>query len=265
MMSIKNIVKKGLPGRVIRRLIGLFYGWQGNYDSWEDVKNKCSGYDSQTIIDNVTASALKVKEGLAVYERDSVLFYNEQYTFPVLSALMWIAAKNMGNLNVLDFGGSLGSTYFQNKLFLDSLPEVNWCIVEQPGFVKTGIENFEDQRLHFFYSIEECLNLYGIHVVLLSSVLQYLEDPYKLLDQIKSQNLKYIIIDRTPFINGDERITLQRVNPRIYKGSYPCWFLNEDKFIAALSSHYKLVLEFDALDRANIKSYFKGFVFELFI
>lgn len=258
----KNNFKKLVPDRMKRFMTSIFYGWYGNYASWNDAKIKSSGYDSTVIVDKVKASLSEVKEGSASYERDSVLFNEVQYTFPVLSALMWIAARNRGKLNVLDFGGSLGTTYYQNKLFLDSLPDINWCIVEQPGFVQAGRESFEDEKLHFYYSIEECLKLFEIDVVLLSSVLQYLEKPFRLLDQIKAEEIEYLIIDRTPFIMGHDRITVQKVHPKIYSGSYPCWFFNEEKFISELTTDYKLILEFDALDKANISSKFKGFIFQ---
>jgi len=259
---IRNIARKVLPERLIRLTRGMVYGWHGNYSSWNEAKKRCTGYDSRIIIEKVKDSTLRVKNGKAVYERDSVLFDSIQYSYPVLSGLMWIAARNNGKLNVLDFGGAVGSSFYQNKKFLDSLNEVNWCIVEQPDFIKVGIESFEDEKLHFFYSIEECLKSFDIHVVLLSSVLQYLEKPFIILDQLKSTGIKYLIIDRTPFIIGPDRITVQKVHPKIYKGSYPCWFFNKSNFVQYMASCSKAIIEFDSLDKANIKSEFKGFLFE---
>ncbi len=256
----KKIIRDLLPPLLIRLLSGLYYGWHGNYSDWNTAKKKASGYDSKLIVEKVKTSVLKVKEGKAVYERDSVLFDSIQYSFPVLSGLMWISALNNGKINVLDFGGSLGSTYFQNRLFLDSLNEVNWCIVEQPDFVRAGLENFTTNRLHFFYSVEECLKSYKIDVVLLSSVLQYLENPYDFLDMIKSIECNYLIIDRTPFIKSKDRITVQRVNPKIYKGSYPCWFFNESAFLSYISASYEIITEFKSVDTSNIPSEFKGFI-----
>jgi len=240
---------------------GLFYGWHGNYSSLSEARIKCTGYDSKLILDKVRSSLLQVKSGNAVYERDSVLFNEIQYSYPVLSGLMWISAQSKGRLNVLDFGGSLGSSYYQNKRFLDSFEEVHWCVVEQSGFVKAGLEDFATDRLHFFNTIEECLKSFNINVVLLSSVLQYLEEPYCLLDQLNSLRIKNIIIDRTPFVHGKDRITIQKVWPRIYKASYPCWFFNKEKFVSLMTREYKLVMEFDAMDKANISSEFKGFIF----
>lgn len=259
---LKKIFKNITPPLLVRLITGLFYGWHGDYSSWSEAIKNSSGYDSSTILEKVKISALKVKNGDAAYERDSVLFDKTEYSYPLLSGLLWIAAKNNGKLNVLDFGGSLGSSYFQNKVFLDSLTKVNWCIVEQPEFVKTGIDRFQNDSLHFFYSIEECLKSYDIDVVILSSVLQYLEEPYSLLGKIKSSGIEYLIIDRTPFISGKDRITVQKVKSSIYKGSYPCWFFNETDFISCISEKFNLVLDFDALDKANIRSEFKGFMFQ---
>jgi putative methyltransferase (TIGR04325 family) len=263
MKKVKTTLKKILPGCVRRYGSGLFYGWHGNFSSWSDALAKSGGYSSEEIIERVRISASIVKNGSAVYERDSVLFYKAEFSFPLLCGLMWIAAQNQGKLNVLDFGGSLGSTYFKNKAFLDTLPDLNWCIVEQPAFVEIGVKNFANEKLHFFNSIQECIKSFDIEVVLLSSVLQYLEKPFTLLDQINSSGIKFIIIDRTPFIKGNDRITLQKVPPTIYRGSYPCWFFNERKFICWFSQGYNLVSEFDAFDKANIRSKFKGFIFQL--
>ena len=259
--KIKKELKKIIPNFVLRFVTGLFYGWSGNYSSWSEADKKSSGYDSENILEKVKESCLKVKNGLAVYERDSVIFDKVQYSFPVLSAIMWIAAQNNGKLNVLDFGGSLGSSYFQNKYFLDSLRDVKWCIVEQENFVKEGLENFADKRLKFYYTIDDCLNKNKIDVILLSSVIQYIEEPFGLLELIKSKSLDYIIIDRTPFIKGKDRLTIQKVHPAIYKAKYPCWFFNKRKFMDYMLYHNELILEFDSLDCANIKSEFKGFLF----
>jgi len=214
------------------------------------------------ILEKVRDSALLVKKGLAPYERDSVVFDKVQYSFPLLAGLMWIAAQNNGKLNVLDFGGSLGSTFHQNKFFLNTLDYVRWCIVEQPDFVRTGIDSFSDDVLHFYYSIDDCFKENNIDIILLSSVLQYLESPFDILNHIKLKRIKYIIIDRTPFIKGRDRITIQKVHPKIYNASYPCWFFNKTKFLDSIIGDYDMIMEFNSLDEANIVSEFKGFLFE---
>jgi putative methyltransferase (TIGR04325 family) len=260
--NLKWKIKKIVPDSVLRYLSGYFYGWHGNYSSWSEAEKHCTGYESPVILEKVKASALKVRDGLAAYERDSVIYNEIQYSFPVLSGLMWIAAQNKGKLFVLDFGGSLGSTYYQNKRFLDALMDFHWCIVEQPHYVKAGRESFTSDKVTFYISMEECLKSREINVILLSSVLQYIEQPFLFLEKVISANVGYIIIDRTPFVRSNDRLTVQTVHPAIYKAKYPCWFFNESKFVNYFSSSHEMISEFISLDKANIRSEFKGFIFK---
>ena len=260
---LRTFVKRIIPSFLTRHITGLFYGWYGNYADWETAKRKCSGYESGEILEKVKQSALRVKAGLAAFERDSVAFEEHKFNFHVLTIVMWIAAQNNGKITLLDFGGSLGSTYFQNRFFFDSLEELKWCIVEQPGFVETGKKLFQDEKLKFYYSIDDCLGNTDVDIVLLSSVLPYLERPYELLDSIIRSRFKYLLIDKMPFIRGSDRITIQKVNPRIYKASYPCWFFNSNKFLDYMKQEYDLISEFDNPDRSNIQSEFKGFLFRI--
>jgi len=215
----------------------------------------------------VTSSLLKVKNGEAVYERDSVIFDKIEYSWELLAMLMWIAAQNGGRLNLIDFGGSLGSTYFQNKKFLDTLNKVSWNVVEQPDFVKAGTELFQNEILRFYPSISDCYSnsTEKIDLILFSSVLQYLKNPFDLLKEAFGFNIQYIIVDRTGFtLNNKQRLTVQKVPSRIYEASYPCWFFSEKNLLAFFEeSNYELVADFDALDRVNIPSIYKGFVFQL--
>lgn len=243
------------------------WGWYGDFPDWESAKKHTKGYDDGTILDKVKNSLLKVKNGQAVYERDSVLFDKIEYSWEVLAGLMWIAAKNKGALNLIDFGGSLGSTYFQNKYFLDFLDSVSWNIVEQENFVEEGVNSFEDDRLKFYNSIEECIvnNSQTINCILLSCVLPYIEHPFELLNTIFKYKIQYIIVDRTGFtLNGKTRITAQIVPAKIYDASYPCRFFNEEDFIDVFEKNgYEQIVCFPALDKINIPSEYKGFIFKL--
>src|SRR5262245_44680393 len=113
-------------GRAILRPAPEEYGWHGDFADWAEAKRACSGYDSDVILERVKAALLKVKRGEAVYERDSVLFDSKQYSWPVLASLLWIASQHQNRLTVMDFGGSLGSSYFQNREFLGHLTGLRW-------------------------------------------------------------------------------------------------------------------------------------------
>jgi len=272
---MKTILKKKIKRFIPPFLLEFFsaikqpkreseYGWFGDYATWNDAKLKCTGYDRDIILDKVTESLLKVKNGEVIYERDSVLFDEVHYSWPLLSGLLSAAVENNGKLNVLDFGGSLGSTYYQNKIFLSTAKELRWNIVEQQHFVKKGKLFFQDEELKFYESIDECLKSNSCNVLLLSGVLQYLEKPIVFLQQVIKSNFDYIIIDRTSFIKGRQsRITIQRVQPEIYDANYPCWFFNENELTDVLKDSYRLLASFEALDKSNIpETYFKGYIYK---
>jgi putative methyltransferase (TIGR04325 family) len=251
-----------LPDKLFLFLKG--YGWYGNFKSWEEARAHSVGYEAGNIIDKVKTSLLKVKNSKAIYEKDSVIFDKIEYSWELLSALMWIAAQNKGDLHLIDFGGSLGSSYYQNKLFLDKLKSVSWNIVEQPSYVKVGIELFQNNRLQFYSSMMDCYQKSEekINTLLFSSVLQYLENPYEILQSGLSSNIEFIIVDRTGFtLNGKERITVQKVPSKIYRATIPCRFFNEQKFLAFFFDNgFELVIDFQSLDHSNVLSVYKGFI-----
>jgi putative methyltransferase (TIGR04325 family) len=270
--NLKQAFKNSIPSPLKNLYRKFFsppkkYGWFGNYTNWKDAEKECSGYDSETILEKVKESVLKVKSGEAVYERDSVLFDEIQYSEPLLNAFKSIAKKNDNTLHIVDFGGSLGSSYFQNRNFLKELKELKWSIVEQKHFVDCGKEFFEDEHLKFYYTIDEALNRAESKVLLLSSVIQYFEKPYELIEKCINYNFDYIIIDRTGFIDKKkDRITVQIVPEYIYKASYAAWFFNEQKFINSFTDKYDIVDDFVSelskpmnIDK-NTKAYWKGFL-----
>ena len=220
--------------------------WSGNYTTWEDAAAKSSGYNSEVILEKCKKSLLKVKRGEAVYERDSFLFNEIHYSWGLLAGLQRAALENDGTLCVLDFGGSLGSTYYQNREFLSSIKNIQWCIVEQSHFVACGKEYFEDENLKFYDTIEDCLAKHDPTVLILSGVIHILEKPYDWILKFNSLKIKYIIIDRTPFTDLDHDIlTIQNVPAEIYNASYPSWFFSEPKFILAFNN-YRLQATFES-------------------
>ena len=260
---MKKIIKELMPPiilKIFKRLKINKYGWNGSYSTWEEAKKASIGYDSEEILQKVRASLLKVKNKEAIFERDSVIFDKIQYSWPLLAGLMYACAKSEGKLRILDFGGSLGSTYFQNKKFLDCFDEVSWSVVEQKHFVDIGKMDFQDDRLKFYYDIETCKKEQSPNILVLSAVLQYIERPYELIESILKSNFEFILMDRTPF-SKKRQIKLQVVPPQIYDASYPCWFFEENELLLFLKDRgYVVVEEYDALDGKCEDYYFKGYI-----
>lgn len=235
MNALKALARDWLPpvlGRCLRQVRIGGIRFEGDFSTWEEARVHCTGYDAQEILAKVLAATLKVKRGEAVFERDSVLFDQSEYAWPVLSGLMWAAARDGGRLNVLDFGGALGSSYFQNRKLLQTLPDVCWNVVEQAHYVDAGRIHIQEEKLRFHKTIEECLIDNQPNVVLLSSVLQYLESPIDIIKRLSGTGATYLIIDRTPFSSHDHnRLMIQHVPSNIYKASYPMWVFSLPMFM----------------------------------
>lgn len=265
---MKNIIKKIVPKKILKLIANQRYGYFGPYQNWSKVAKKTTGYNSNLILSKVKDALLKVKSGAAVYERDSILFYKKEYQWPLLANLLFIAGHNDQKLNLIDFGGSLGSSYFQHFSFLEHLSLIKWNIIEQPHFVKCGLENFTDEHLNFYENISDCLKKENPSLLMFSSSLQYLEKPYELLEDVLNKNFEFILFDRTSITkNQEDFVTLQKVPPQVYSASYPCWFFSEQKLLNFLSTKYELVVDFEALGekiyRPNFQGEFKGYLFKL--
>jgi len=251
----RNLLKVLVPPGILvlgNRILRLGVYYSGNYSNWQAASERATGYNAEQILERVKQAMLKVKGGAAVYERDSVLFDHVQHSYPVLAGMLRAAAENGNRLSVLDFGGSLGSSFFQCRDFLSVVGDLQWGIVEQENFVQCGRENLETGQLRFFYTIDECLQQMHPNVVLLSSVLQYIESPATVLEQLVGAAIPYIIIDRTPFSEAlDDRITVQHVPPSIYPASYPCRIFGRQRFLDTFQGRYEVIAGFDSNDAGS--------------
>lgn len=271
-MSLKLVLKSLLPPILLtylqRKIFKSLICFTGPYENWEQAQNDSFGYDDNYILEKVTNAILKVKNGEAVYERDAITFNKIQYSWPVAATLMWAAVENKGCLSILDFGGSLGSSYFQNRQLLDSLKTVRWSIIEQQKFVRRGKELLENNQLIFYEEIEECIQKENPNIVLFSSVLQYLKNPSETIKRAISHSPSFVVIDLT-IVNSSSRnqIYVQKNPKNICHSSYSVQSLAESEILSVLiKENYQLIdtfyssIDFPSLQFIN--SEFKGFIFK---
>lgn len=114
-------------------------------------------------------------------------------------------------INIIDFGGSGGGHYFLARNFLSKDIELNWCVVETEKMVAAA-ESLKSGELSFASSLEVALKKLG-HVDLFytSGTIQYLPDPYKILNEIVSNRWPLLLFNRTAFTKGDyDVISIQK-------------------------------------------------------
>lgn len=267
-MRVVDVIRALCPPIIFRLfsrtlLFRARLSFSGNYSSWELAKLDSSGYDAGIILEKVKSAALKVKNGDALFERDSVCFHQADNRYPALTCLLYIALRNNNQLNVLDFGGSLASFYFQHIRLLNSIDKLQWSVVEQPHFVSWGSEHLSSDTLKFYNTTSELPIDGRPDVIFLSGVLQYLEYPYQMLNELLQLNAEYMLFDRTSFIEGNtDRLTVQTVPETIYNAKYPAWFLSWEKFHQVITvAGYEIMMDFSGIDATDI-GYYKGLLLQ---
>jgi putative methyltransferase (TIGR04325 family) len=245
----RDLARDLLPPALTRALVErsrVSLRFVDGFDSWAAATERAGAYSEGAILDQVQRATDEVIAGRAAFERDGVTFEQPEYRWPLAAAMLWRAALASGRLSVLDFGGSLGSSYRQLSRLLDGL-DVSWGVVEQHGFVEAG-RQYEDEHLRFFGTIAECTASIAPSVALLSGVLQYLPDPHAILREIAATGVDAIVIDRTPVTALDHDLpVVQEVPATIYEASYPAWLLSTDLLLADVPG-WDLVADFPGIE-----------------
>ena len=254
---------KGLITRYVLKNQSWFF--KGDYSSWEEVVAISTGYSEENILTKVFDTTKKVVDGDVAFERDGVAFEIADYSWPLLSNLLWVASLKDGNLRVLDFGGALGSTFNQNKKFFQGL-NVHWHIVEQGNYVSVGNEHFKNDKLDFYLDIFQCVRSNNIDIALFSGVLEFVPDPYEKLLNVINSSIDYVIIDRSAFLkesydNHNDRFTVQHVSNEIFPATLPYRILSMKKIQKFLDDHgYEILHEFYSIGGEGGSWEFKGLV-----
>lgn len=262
MICMFRRILRNSQSKLLVRLLGDCRTWTayaGRYGSWEDALRESSGYDSAIILNRVLEATRKVASSPGLWERDSVVFDSNEVNQPVLDCLLAVAVAAGGRLSVLDFGGSLGSVWWQHRTHLAHLPQIRWCVVEQPTFADIGRKEFQTNELRFYETVETCIARESPNVILLSSVLPYVRKPYELIDTLSETDCDDMIIDRTGFTSGDkDLLTVQYVPSNIYRASYPCWFLSEPRFLAKVGENWDVRKRWDNSDSVSRPFFYQG-------
>jgi putative methyltransferase (TIGR04325 family) len=257
MSGTRTIVKSMIPPALLgaaRRLAAVGSRFTGPMPGWDDAQRASSGYTIDAILDRVQAATRAVSAGQAAFERDSVLFPREAHRFPLLAALMHAAARGRGCLHVIDFGGALGSVYWQYRNQLSGLQELRWVVVEQPSFVDAGRREFTHGPLEFVATVGEAAARTRTPLILASSVLQYLPAPYPVLDQFAATDASALLIDRTPVSDEtQDHVCIQRVPRRIYDASYPSWVFSRRRLLDQLYARWQPIWDLPC-DEGNHRS-----------
>ncbi len=241
-----------------------FY-FSGRYDSWTDAALNAAGYQNGSIALKVLEATKQVMEGKACFERDSVLFYHKEFNFRLIS-IFGLLASCSRHINVLDFGGALGSEYWKNRDFLYKFGvDFTWNIIEQEHYVEIGKKEISNKELRFYRNVSQLERRPDI--LILSGVLQYLPDYQVILSELLDLKPRYILIERQ-IVSDQTRICVQYVAENIYQASYPVRIIGEQELMDIFGDRYCKLTEFGSeadgdrayVDGKEIK--YKGYLME---
>lgn len=272
---IYQIIYKPLK-KLFKYFLEIFYflsknsriHFSGTYKSWDNAKKNSKGYDDENILKRVKYSTSFLLSKKGIYERDGVILKNYDFSYQTLSIILRASNENKLKCKVIDFGGSLGSTYYNHRSFLSNIKYLKWTVVEQNNFVKVGNKHFSNKIINFCNSIDEAKKSFKKpNVTILSGSIQYLPNPYYILKKIIQTKTDYIVIDRSPFlIEGKTKISIQKIPKTIIESSYPIWLFNEVEFKKTFKKKYQEIATFDALDgvlgHGKLKVRYKGIIYK---
>lgn len=262
---MKAILKRWARTRyalALRRAWQRVFRWRwfrGDFATWAEARAASVGYEDGAVLRRVRAATRAVRAGAAAWERDGMLFTEPVMHASLLAALRAAAGeRGTGALDVVDFGGALGSTWWQHRAALREL-RVHWCVVEQPEFVAAGREEFTGEGLTFEPTLAAACAQRKPAVILFSGVLQYVERPDEFLRQAVSSGATHIIIDRLPCWSGGRNwLAVQHTMPELGGGSYPAWIFDRVQFLAPLVEKFECVTEWPGLDEVDRRVTFSG-------
>lgn len=213
----------------------------GDYNSWTEAAEECEGYDDSVIINKAIWASQKVLNGEAKWERDSFLFYEQKYVYKLCASILRCALKN-GNkgVRVLDLGGSLGSTYFQNIKYLEDVNNLEYIVAEQDHYRDYGHEHLENSILKFISSKDDWESQEKYDIILMSASLQYISEYIEITEKIKRARPEYIILDRI-LISERGRLCKETVPEKIYKSSYPVRIFSEKEIKDFFEPEYQVI------------------------
>lgn len=202
--------------------------------SWSDAVARSSGYQS-----NKTITSLIISDPIAFTKTSNPCFIENRLQQIASAFLEGVASGNKNTIRVIDVGGGLGQYFFLLEKLAPSI-QFEWVILETTALCELAKSVTPTKKnIRWISSLDDAQGTFDI--ALLSGVIQYVEKPFDLLDDLMKV-VKFLILNRLPLTSSrNQKICIQRPGFFESKGSYPVRILSEDKVITYFEARGKIL------------------------
>jgi len=238
------------------------------YPSYADALRACRGrgYEEAELVRVICEKTKAYRDEVA---RRPVLSVSSTDAYSLLAAAYCAERRPdaQPTLTIVDFGGACGAHYFTfRKLFARSL-RLKWVVVETKAMCAAATELANDE-LTFRADLDETLAFAGtVDLFHTSGTIQFLEEPYRVLERIASSGAQHLLFNRLALGAGSEDVVTVHRSMLSWNGigalpagfqdrevRYPYTLLSRRRFEEKLTG-YEEVVEFEDRSGAPVLSH----------
>ena len=157
--------------------------------------------------------------------------------YPVI---FWLQSILEQNSILVDFGGKTGGSYYSYQKYLDFGKDLRWIVCDLPAAVESGSQFAQQIGARQISFTSDLSSIESPNIFLTCGTLQYVEPSLaELLSSSLASKPRHLIINRVPFYDGKQFITLQNLR----KSIVPYKIQNRTEFINAIS-----LLDYELID-----------------
>ena len=163
-------------------------------------------------------------------------------TYPVL---FWLSKLYGENQHLVDFGGSVGLTYYALRRYSPMPAGSSWTVVEVPKIAVQGRLIAQREQAADLAFVDRLEAAPPADILLSAGALQFMEESVPGVIERLPSKPRYILLNKLPLTNGEGFWTLQNYGPAVC----PNQVYNEREFIAYFeNAGYELRDRWDVQD-----------------
>jgi len=180
------------------------------------------------------------KKNFFLTVKDGKLRNINNSNFFILDKLKDLVEKYNSKLNIIELGGGVGQKYLEFRKLIGENFSFNWNIIEQKKYLDY-LKRKKFSNLRLSSNLDNLtLNSQNPCVLIFSTSMQYIKDPYCLINKINNNNkIKYLLIENAPLSEKKENKLLQR-HYSYKKIFYSFYLFNKIKFMKEVKKKFKL-------------------------